>query len=168
MGKEIPHKNSVGVSLGKEREGDCSDELFQFAANSRSEVGSQAYHHGSGAIGGGSASSRNGLARREAGASVENAMAVDGDQYKGGGHPIFISEVRNNPCGDAIGAENTHICNGESVLSKDHACDRGEGIGVGNSGATEGSVYRGRKNIGEDGMDGLEFEEGCEEHGSTD
>ena len=95
-------------------------------------------------------------------------MAVDGDQYKGGGHPIIISKVRNNPCGDAIGAENTHICNGESVLSEDHACDRGEGIGVGNSGATKGSVFRGRKNIGEDGMDGLEFEEGCGELGSTD
>ena len=170
-GQMPPHPPPLG-------EGECFDELFHFAANGLTEVGFQAYCQSSGAPGGGSASSRDGLVQRGAGASVESALSVDGDQCKGGGSSVNTNEVRNKPSGDIIGAKDTHILNGESMLSEDHTCDqanaraqqpyRGEGVVVGSGGATEDSVFRGRKNIGEDGMDGLEFEEGYREFGSSD
>ena len=123
MGKGFPNKSSAWVLLGKEGEGECSDDLFHFTANGRTEVGFQACRQSSGVLVGGSASSRDGLVRREAGASVESTITVDGNQCKGGSHSVNTSEVRNKPNGDVIGAENTHILNGESVLSEDHTCD---------------------------------------------
>ena len=128
---------------------------------------------------GGSTSSRDGLGS----ASVEKSLPIDGDQCKGGGSIVNTSEVRSKPSVDIIKAKDakssksTHLLNGVSVLFEDHIGDqvntkaqqtcRGEGAIFGSVRAFDDSVFRGRKNIKEDGMDGLEFEEGSGEFGSS-
>ena len=154
--KIVPNVTSVWTSLGKEGVGECSDEGFQFAARGRSEVGLQSRQQNCGEAGGGSASSRDGLGRQVGDASVERVLPGDGNQCKGGGSSTNSSEVQRKSSGDKD----------VLVLLEDHTCDQaytraqntyqGEGAGYGSVGAAD-----------EDGMDGVEVEEGRGEFGSS-
>ena len=82
---------------------------------------------------------------------MKRALPGDDDQCKGGGSSVNISEVRSKSSGDK----------NVSMLPEDHTCDqaqkpcRGEGAIYGSVGAAD-----------EDGMDGVEVEEGRGEFGS--
>lgn len=107
---------------------------------------------------------------------MERALPIDSNQRKEGGTTANNSEVQSKPSGDKS-LTSTNVLNTVSVLSKDLSCDqantraqqpcRGEGADFGDVGVGDDSGIRGRKNIGNDGMDGLEFEEGSNEFGSS-
>ena len=152
--KIVPNANSIWIALGKDRGGECSDEGFQFAARGRSEVRLQSRWQNCGEDGGDLASSRDGLGRQGGDASVERGPPGDGGQCKGGGSSTNSSEVRRKPSGDKQVLVLPEDHSGVQAYTSDQNPCRGEGAGYGSVGAAD-----------EDGMDGVEIEEGGGEFG---
>ena len=152
--KFVPNANSVWTALGKDGGGECSDEGFQFAARGRSEVRLQSRWKNCGEDGGDLASSGDGLGRQGGDASAERGPRGDGGQCKGGGSSTKSSEVRRNPSGDKLVLVLPEDRFGVQAYTSDQNPCRGEGAGYGSVGAAD-----------EDGMDGVEIEEGGGEFG---
>ena len=89
-GKHIPHITPIWTSQGKNGDGECSIDCFQFTANGRIKMGHQSRLQGCGDFGGGycrdqsKANACDGMVRQEAGNSMEKHFSIDEGQCKVG------------------------------------------------------------------------------------